>query len=71
MDGDRGVTYSHRNLSLEREGQDLRSLATERQSRTYGNGAASQEPVLSNGPVSRKVTPTSNGINSNGVAVVQ
>jgi hypothetical protein len=56
VDGDKGVTYTHKNLPLNAEDASLRSLANANQSRTKGNITVRQEPVLNNGLLSAKAT---------------
>ena len=56
MDGDKGVTYTHKNLPLNAGDASLRSLANANQSQTKGNITVRQEPVLNNGLLLAKAT---------------
>lgn len=56
MDGDKGVTYTHKNLPLNAGDASLRSLANANQPLTNGNITVSKGPVLNNGLLSAKAT---------------
>lgn len=61
VDGDRGVSYIHRNLPLDAEVPAARSIDDRTHALSNGNTINSIEPNMRNGPLSSKGVLRSNG----------